>query len=200
MEQVDIAENALSEISQKVERLLMDMGDENELSQIDDRLFALRDVARKHRVNLDELPELAQKLQKELNQIVHGEDQRAELMRQEEAARLSYFEEAKKLTSARQKAAQKLEKGVSLEFPDLKLEKAHFSVEVKEGEAGEKGIDQITFLIATNKGADLMPLHKCASGGELARIMLALKVNLNAGNLTFGSSSFSKPNLDIWKI
>ena len=182
LEQVDIAENALSEISQKVERLLMDMGDENELSQIDDRLFALRDVARKHRVNLDELPELAQKLQKELNQIVHGEDQRAELMRQEEAARLSYFEEAKKLTSARQKAAQKLEKGVSLEFPDLKLEKAHFSVEVKEGEAGEKGIDQITFLIATNKGADLMPLHKCASGGELARIMLALKVNLNTND------------------
>ena len=179
LEQIDVAENALTEISGQTERLLSDMGDENELTEIDDRLFSLRDLARKHHVTLDELPDLAQKLQKELDQIVHGEDQKAELMRQEEAARLSYFEEAKKLTSARQKAAQKLEKGVSAELPDLKLEKARFAVEIKETEPSENGLDQITFLIATNKGTDLMPLHKCASGGELARIMLALKVNLN---------------------
>ena len=184
LEQVDMAENALSEISQKVEHLLANMGDENELSQIDDRLFALRDVARKHHVNLDELPELTQKLQKELNQIVHGEDEKARLMQAEEEARITYFEEAKKLTFSRQKVAQKLEKGVLNELPDLKLEKARFSVEIKETEPSENGIDQITFLIATNKGTDLLPLHKCASGGELARIMLALKVNLNEGEQT----------------
>ena len=179
LDEADAAENALSEISQKVERLMADMGDENELTQIDDRLFALRDVARKHHVSLDELPELTEKLQKELNQIVHSEDEKTHLMRQEEEARLDYFEKAKKLTRERQKAAQKLERGVVAELPDLKLEKARFSVQIKEAEPSEAGIDQITFMIATNKGMDLMPLHKCASGGELARIMLALKVNLN---------------------
>lgn len=184
LEEVNTAENALAEISGKVERLLADMGDENELSEIDDRLFALRDAARKHHVGIDELPEVAQKLQKELNQIVHSEDEKATLMRAEEEARLNYFEEAKRLTLAREKSAQKLEKGVLKELPDLKLEKARFQVEMKECEPTENGVNQVTFMIATNKGADLMPLHKCASGGELARIMLALKVNLNAGNLT----------------
>ena len=184
LDEVDVAENALSEISGKVERLLADMGDENELEAIDDRLFALRDVARKHHVTLDELPDLIQKLQVQLNQIVYGEDKKAELMRAEEEARLAYFEEAKKLTFVRQKAASNLEKGVLKELPDLKLEKARFLVEIKETEPSETGMDQVTFLIATNKGTDLMPLHKCASGGELARIMLALKVNLNEGNQT----------------
>ncbi|MBR6231658.1 MAG: DNA repair protein RecN [Alphaproteobacteria bacterium] len=184
LEQADLAENALQEISGKVERLLADMGDENELNQIDDRLFALRDVARKHHVNLDELPDLEQKLQKQLNQIVHAEDEKAQLMRAEEEARLTYFEEAKKLTLARQKAAQKLEKGVLAELPDLKLEKARFATNIAEAEPSENGLDQVTFMIATNKGTDLMPLHKCASGGELARIMLALKVNLNEGGQT----------------
>ena len=184
LEEVNTAENAFAEISGKVERLLANMGDENELAEIDDRLFALRDVARKHHVGIDELPEVAQKLQKELNQIVHSEDEKATLMRAEEEARLNYFEEAKRLTLAREKATQKLEKGVLKELPDLKLEKARFQVEMKECEPTENGVDQVTFMIATTKGADLMPLHKCASGGELARIMLALKVNLNAGDLT----------------
>ena len=184
LEQVDVAENALSEISGKVERLLADMGDENELSEIDDRLFALRDVARKHHVSIDELPNVAQKLQKELNQIIHSEDEKALLMRAEEEARLNYLEASKNLTMLRQKAAEKLEKGVLVELPDLKLEKVRFQVEIKETEPNENGIDQITFMIATNKGSDLVPLHKCASGGELSRIMLAFKVNLNAGDLT----------------
>ena len=184
LDEVDTAENALSEISGKVERLLADMGDENELAEIDDRLFALRDVARKHHVGIDELPEVAEKLQKELNQIVHSEDEKALAMRAEEESRLVYLQLAKELTKARQKTAQKLEKGVLTELPDLKLEKARFHVEIKEVEPNENGVDQVTFMIATNKGADLMPLHKCASGGELARIILALKVNLNGGNLT----------------
>lgn len=184
LEQVEVAENALQEVSCQVERLLADMGDENELSEIDDRLFALRDVARKHHTTLDELPELAQKLQKELNQIVHSEDEKARLMRAEEEARLEYLKQAKVLNGERKKAAQKLEKGLMKELPDLKLEKVHFSVEIKEIAPSENGIDQITFLVATNKGMDLAPLHKCASGGELARIMLALKVNLNGGNQT----------------
>ena len=154
------------------------------LTEIDDRLFALRDLARKHRVSLDELPELTKKLQKELNQIVHGEEEKAHLMRAEEEARLTYFDEAKKLSILRQKAGNTLEKGVLAELPDLKLDKARFVVEIKEAEPSENGIDRVTFLIAINKGADLMPLYKCASGGELARIMLALKVNLNEGEQT----------------
>lgn len=184
LEQVDIAENSLAEISGKVERLLNNLGDENELTEIDDRLFALRDVARKHHVTLDELTEVAQKLQKELDQIVHSEDEKVRLMRAEEEAKMNYFEDAKKLTFVRQKIAKQLEKGVISELPDLKLEKARFQVEIKENEPSENGVDQVTFMIATNKGSDLLALNKCASGGELARIMLALKVNLNAGNQT----------------
>ena len=184
MESTEMAESALQEISQRVEYLLSDMGNENELTEIDDRLFALRDVARKHHVSLDELPDLADKLQDELNQIVHAEDKKAELMRAEEEARINYDEAAKTLTKARQKAATALQKSVTNELPDLKLEKARFNVDITECEPSENGVDQITFMIATNKGMDLMPLHKCASGGELARIMLALKVNLNEGNQT----------------
>ena len=83
LEEVDTAENALAEISGKVERLLADMGDEQELSEIDDRLFALRDAARKHHVSIDELPEVAENLKKELNQIVHSEEEKARLLRAE---------------------------------------------------------------------------------------------------------------------
>ncbi len=184
MDGVDMAENALQEISERVEYLLSDMGDENELTEIDDRLFALRDIARKHHVSLDELPDLTDKLQNELNQIVHAEDEKARLMRAEEEARISYEGAAKALTKARQKAATALQKAVMNELPDLKLEKARFHVEISGCEPSENGMDQITFMIATNKGTDFMPLHKCASGGELARIMLALKVNLNEGNQT----------------
>ncbi|MGN0919496.1 MAG: DNA repair protein RecN [Alphaproteobacteria bacterium] len=184
LEQMEGAENALTEVSEKVESLLAEMGDENELIQIDDRLFALRDVARKHHVVLDELPALTEKFEKQLHQIVHAEDEKARLMRAEEEAKGIYFEEAKKLTEARQKAAQKLEKEILRELPDLKLEKARFTVEIKEAEPAEDGVNQITFLVAANKGTDLMPIHKCASGGELARIMLALKVNLNEENQT----------------
>ncbi len=177
--ELEQADSALQEISQRIEKWLADMGDETELAQIDDRLFALRDVARKHHVSLNELPELAHKLQKELDQIVHAEDQKADLMRQEEEAKIAYLEKAKTLSKERHRVAEKLQDEVILELPALKLEKARFTADIKEVEASETGIDQITFLIATNKGADLLPLHKCASGGELARFMLALKVNLN---------------------
>ena len=183
-EQAETAENALQEISQRVEYLMADMGDENELSGIDDRLFALKDVARKHHVCVDELPELAQKLKIQLNQIVHAEDEKAALMRAEEEAKINYSEAAATLSKARQKAALMLQKSVMAELPDLKLEKARFNVEINNEEPSENGTDKITFMIAANKGTDLMPLHKCASGGELARIMLALKVNLNEGDQT----------------
>ena len=182
---IEEVDDLLQDLSKNVEHLLAEMENENDLGLIDDRLFALRDIARKHHVEINELPELTQKLQAELNQIEHGEDKRIDLMHQEECARLTYLDVAKNLSKKRLSAAEKLEKSVSKELPALKLEKACFKVDVKhleENEASENGLDQITFLITTNKGTDLMPLHKCASGGELSRFMLALKVNLNQTN------------------
>ena len=165
LKELDQADDILQELSQNLEHLLVEMGDATELPRIDDRLFALRDVARKHHVTLDELPNLQEKLQKELDQIVHGEDQKTCLMRQEEEARLAYLETAKKLTELRQQTAIKLEQAIRSELPALKLEKARFQVEIiPSNEPSENGIDKITFLLATNKGADFMPLHKCASG------------------------------------
>jgi len=94
---------------------------------------------------------------------------------------------AESLSKERMKAAQTLDKAVMQELPELKLEKATFKTQITTlslDDAGEHGIDQVVFTAATNKGADLMPIHKCASGGELARFMLALKVNLAEDNQT----------------
>ena len=176
------AEEILTDLSFDLEHQLSDLGDTSELPAIDDRLFALRDMARKHHVEIDELPELMVRLEEKLNTVQNGAEQLAQLKKEQEQARLAYLKISEDLSQKRHKTAAALNQAVMAELPQLKLEKAMFEATVTDlpvENATAQGLNQVVFRVATNKGAELMPIHKCASGGELARFMLALKVNLN---------------------
>lgn len=176
------AQTILSELSDTLEYRLNDLGDTSELSVIDDRLFALRDLARKHHTEIKDLPQLRTDLTKQLAGIAHGEERLVALKKEVLAAKETFLFESQKLSQSRQRAAQELTLAVMKELPELKLEKATFKVEVNTVPPCVNGIDQVVFMVATNKGADFTPIHKCASGGELSRFMLALKVNLAQEN------------------
>ncbi len=153
-------------------------GDHN-LQSIDDRLFSLRAQARKHGCGVDGLSAMRDDLARRLNMIQHADDALAAQMKKVEQARKSYEALARKVSEARQKAADKLDRLVAKELPPLKLEKARFVTEIAalaESEWGPHGMDRVRFLVATNPGAAPGPLNKIASGGEMARFMLALKV------------------------
>ena len=150
---------------------------------VEERLFALRSLARKHQVTADELPDLQVVFEHRLNSLEKGGEELVLLAKQEEEARLKYLESAQALSSARQKAAEKLDKAVKKELPPLKLNKADFKTEIErlpESLWNADGLDKVVFTASTNTGTPLAPIAKIASGGELARFMLALKVNLAA--------------------
>ena len=151
------------------------------LEAAETRLFELRALARKHRCEVDELPEKMREMRKALDAIEGGE---AELDALEAAAKDAgerYRQKAETLHQARLKAAKALDKAVAAELAPLKLDAARFLTSVgrlPEEKWGPQGIDSVEFLIATNPGADFAPLNKIASGGELSRFILALKVAL----------------------
>jgi DNA repair protein RecN (Recombination protein N) len=147
-----------------------------ELSRIDDRLHLLRLHAKKFGVNPNALGELYERARTIQSSEAEHETKRFEL---NEACTLAYKEAtlwAQKLTHLREQAAQTLTKAVSTELPDLKLENARFQVDIAPRELGPCGGDGIVLNVAMNPGQPLTPLHKTASGGELARLTLALKV------------------------
>ena len=151
------------------------------LDAAETRLFDLRALARKHRCEVDELPEKMREFRGALDKIEGGE---AELDALEEAAKVAgarYRERADKLHAARVAAARRLDAAVAGELAPLKLDAARFLTAVgklPEERWGPHGTDSVEFLIATNPGADFAPLNKIASGGELSRFILALKVAL----------------------
>ena len=153
------------------------------LERTEERLFALRGLARKHKVLVDDLPALMGRLETELSAIDQSETRSAELARAAEAARKSYEALALDLSKTRAKAAQRLDKEVMVELAPLKLDKASFitnmeTVSLTEG--GPSGVDRVAFFVRTNPGTEPGPMLKVASGGELARFILALKVVLAA--------------------
>ncbi|MBR5130344.1 MAG: DNA repair protein RecN [Alphaproteobacteria bacterium] len=175
------AESALADAVANLERSMQNWSDISQLPQIDDRLFALKDVARKHHVSVSELTELLADFEQKLSALENGHDEIASLQKEEENARLTYIECAQKLSAERIKAAKKLDKAVSEELPALKLSKASFLTQIQEipsHEWNEHGMDKVVFMVSTNTGTPFAPIHKVASGGELSRFMLALKVNL----------------------
>ncbi len=181
------AGNILSDLSAALEHNLNDLGDTSELPQIDDRLFALRDMARKYRITIAELPAFREDVRQKLATAEHGTQKLADMKKVAEQLRQDYALLAESLSKERHTAAEALDKAVMKELPDLKLEKATFKTNISDlslDEGGENGLNQVVFTAATNKGSDLTPIHKCASGGELARFMLALKVNLAEDNQT----------------
>lgn len=165
---------------------------EYSLQEIDDRLFGLKAQARKHNCSIDELPQKRDEIASVLNSIETQDSDLANLMRQVEKNRLVFEKEAQDLSQKRQKAADKLTKLIMKELPPLKLDKARFEIsveDVSEDYWNINGMNKVQFLVATNPGAVAGPLNKIASGGEMARLMLALKVVLaevgTAGSLVF---------------
>ena len=180
------AEEALAEAETLLTRLIADSEvDPRLLEQSEERLFALRAAARKHGVTVPDLPELLDSLAARLAALETGAAQIIALETALRDTRARYKSAATALSAARRNAAGKLERAVSKELPPLRLDKARFSVEtvqLPETGWGPDGVDQVRFLITTNAGQEPGPLGKIASGGELSRLMLAMKVVLAAGS------------------
>jgi DNA repair protein RecN (Recombination protein N) len=151
------------------------------LDRIETRLFDLRAAARKHGCQVDDLPHRMREMRASLDAIEHGEGELAALDAAAQAAGLDYRARAEALSATRVEAAVRLDAAVAGELAPLKLDAARFKTGITrldEEQWGAAGIDRVEFLISTNPGADFAPLAKIASGGELSRFILALKVAL----------------------
>ena len=193
LDALEKAEEALADAEMLLTRLAADTeGDPRLLEETEERLFALRAEARKHNVAVAELPSFLASLKARLAALDSGN---AELARLETAlteARLAYEDAARQLSEARKQSAQKLEQAVTRELKPVKLERARFIVSLlplSPDQWNSRGMEQSSFLIAANPGQPPGPLAKVASGGELSRLMLALKVVLaqrsDIGTLVF---------------
>ena len=151
----------------------------HDLELAEERLFAIRALARKHTVAPDELPTLAQDLTAKLDLLDMGAGGLKELNAAVAAAQAAYDEAAGVLSRARKSAAQALDLAMGAELAPLKMERAVFTTQVKDADPSATGVDQLDFVVATNPGAPAGPLAKIASGGELSRFLLALKVCLS---------------------
>ena len=153
------------------------------------RLFDIRGLARKHRVEADALARLSDQMRSQLSEIDAGGERIAELDRELEQARSRYADLASALGSQRHEAAAKLDAAVAAELHPLKLDAARFRTSLAQVEPGPTGTDRVEFEISTNPGSPFGPLIKIASGGELSRFILALKVALaeagSAGTMIF---------------
>ena len=154
--------------------------DPRELEQTEERLFALRAAARKYDVPADDLASLRQRFEEDVAAIEAGEEKLAGLESALKDADKSYVKAAKALSAGRRKAAQALDAAVQAELPPLKLERARFITEITTDEDSRdpSGFERVEFWAQTNPGTRPGPLMKVASGGELSRFMLALKVVL----------------------
>ena len=154
--------------------------DPRELERTEERLFALRAAARKYDVPADDLAALRERFVADVAAIDAGEEQLGGLERSLKEADDAYLIAARALSKRRRKAAEALDKAVQAELPPLKLERARFITQIDTDEASRDpaGIDRVEFWAQTNPGTRAGPLLKVASGGELSRFMLALKVIL----------------------
>ena len=149
-----------------------------ELEDIEERLFAIRGLARKHGVQADELRKFADDLRGRLAVLDDGARDIKVLTGNLQTAQAIYDAGATDLTEKRVKAANALDTAMAAELAPLKMERAVFATEVTRAEPGPDGVDAVAFAVATNPGAPAGPLNKIASGGELSRFLLALKVCL----------------------
>jgi DNA repair protein RecN (Recombination protein N) len=178
------AEEALAEAETLLGRLAADAdADPRQLERAEERLFALRGAARKYQVSVVELPGLLARFHDRLSALEHGDAEIAGLVQAAQSSRALYVKAATRLSAARDEAAARLEAAVAVELPPLRLERAQFFAAVtrlEEALWGAAGADEVRFLISTNPGQPPGALGRIASGGELSRLMLALKVVLVA--------------------
>jgi len=179
---MDAALNSLAEAEQNLNAAIHAADyDPAELERIEERLFALRAASRKYSTPVDDLAALAQKFKADVGLIDAGADRLKVLEKAASAADAAYLDAAKKLSAARIKAAEKLNRAVNAELAPLKLERAKFSTQIESEpqSPGPQGFDRVQFWVQTNPGTKPGPLMKVASGGELSRFLLALKVVLS---------------------
>jgi DNA repair protein RecN (Recombination protein N) len=166
----------------QIEMVLSDLGtDPHEVDRIEERLFALRGLARKHSTDVESLPALREQFAAKVAAIDSSEADLSRLTQATTAARAAYLAAAAKLGEARRKSAVKFDKAVNRELAPLKLDKARFHTVVEtlaDDAGGPEGLERIAFEVSTVAGAPPGPLAKIASGGELARFLLALNVVL----------------------
>jgi DNA repair protein RecN (Recombination protein N) len=176
---IDAALTALDEARGHLEQALRAAEyDPRELERMEERLFALRAAGRKYNVPVDELGALARRYEADLALIDAGAERLAKLEQEAREVAARYRQAAEALSAARRGAAVTLDKAVNAELKPLKLERAQFSTEIGGDGEGPDGLDRAEFWVRTNPGTRPGPLMKVASGGELARFLLALKVVL----------------------
>ena len=176
---IDAALAALDEARGHLEQALRAADyDPRELERMEERLFALRAAGRKYNVPVDELGALARRHEADLALIDAGAERLAKLEQEAREVAARYRQAAEALSAARRGAAATLDKAVNAELKPLKLERAQFSTEIGGDGEGPDGLDRAEFWVRTNPGTRPGPLMKVASGGELARFLLALKVVL----------------------
>ncbi|MBS7538579.1 DNA repair protein RecN [Ancylobacter lacus] len=181
VEAIDLALNAIEQARLHLEAALASADyDPRELERIEERLFALRAAARKYMCSVEHLPAVATRFADQLDALDHGAERLRELDVKVAAAERDYRAEAAILSARRHAAAAALDAAVNAELGPLKLERARFITDVQTDEADGQadGYDRIEFWVRTNPGTRPGPMMKVASGGELARFLLALKVVL----------------------
>jgi DNA repair protein RecN (Recombination protein N) len=176
---IDAALTAMDEAGSHLEAALRAANyDPQELERIEERLFALRAAGRKYNVPVDNLAALGQRYQADLALIDAGAERLATLEKEAQAAEARFREAAQALSAGRRRAAQKLDKALNGELKPLKLDRAQFTTQIESESEGPNGLDRVEFWVRTNPGTRPGPMMKVASGGELARFLLALKVVL----------------------
>ena len=197
---IERAEEALAEAETLLSRAVSEAeADPRGLEAIEERLFALRGMARKHAVPVVELPTLLETFAARLATLDAGTEELARAEAASRAARTAYREAAATLSKARGAAAERLAAAVARELAPLKLDRARFVVartDLPEAQWNARGADAVRFLVATNPGSAPGPLDKVASGGELSRLLLALNVVL-AGESPVGALIFDEVDSGI---
>lgn len=180
LEALGRALNELADATQGLERAQEVMSfNPQDLEEAEERLFAIRALARKHGVLADDLGAFATGLRDRLSALDRGDADLRALKTELAGAEAAFDTAAAALTAARQEAAGRLDAAVTAELAPLKMERAVFRTEIASAEPGPEGRDSVTFSVATNPGAPAGPLARIASGGELSRFLLALKVCLS---------------------
>ena len=178
-EQIDALYNAAQILSDVEEKLAPAEIDTATLDSVEERLFAIRAAARKYRVTADELPQKLAEMTEQLNAIENSDTELKKQTAIVKSAHSEFTALSTQLTNARADAAKQLHTRILAELPDLKLGNADFMAECAAAAPSVNGCDDIVFMIKTNPGMPFAPLHRAASGGELARLMLALRVVLS---------------------
>lgn len=164
------------------------------LSEIEDRLALIDRLKRKYGRSIEEILAYREEIRQRLARLEHADERRADVAQELEQASAEYLKVARKLSDERREAARKIEKSIREELGQLGMEKARFQVHFETAETGGgKGIDEIEFRISPNPGEELRALGKIASGGELSRLMLALKTIVGGKRSVNGGGAKRRP-------